>query len=30
MQNLRASGWVTEEEWEGIAFNNAATLLKIV
>lgn len=30
MQNLRASGWVTEREWEDIAFNNAANLLKII
>lgn len=29
MQNLKISGWVTEEEWEDIAYNNAANLLKI-
>ena len=26
---LRSSGMLTEEEWEGFAFRNAETLLKI-
>ncbi|KAJ4393404.1 hypothetical protein N0V93_002614 [Gnomoniopsis smithogilvyi] len=29
MQSLRNSGCVTEEEWDNIAYNNAASLLKI-
>lgn len=30
MQKLKDSGWVTEKEWEDIAYNNAANLLEIV